>query len=574
MKTLIFLLSLIFVSKLSAQSNTIGTITNTPESLDGYTLFAPLNGYKTYLIDNCGQVVNQWNHSTENRLTVELMEDGLLIRSAEGDGVHANWTPGGAAGRIEKVDWNSNVVWSFEYLSATASDSGQYNTHHDFEVLPNGNILILVWENRPKSDVINNGVNTAYNKDFMWMEKIIEIEPTGTSGGNIVWEWFLYDHVIQDFDASKPNFGSVSANPNKVDINYKKSSSFHPDWIHINSIDYNEDLDQILLTANKSHEIWILDHSTTTAEAKTGTGGTRGKGGDILYRWGNPYAYKVGNPDDRILTQPHHAEWIPNGYRDGGKIMMYNNGDFWDEIPSKITMFDPAIDASGNYTLPSAGNAFLPTSESWEYNMDLDIVQPDFISDILSGVYRLENGNTLICNGSIHGYFIELDSNDNIVWEYFSPAGSHNDHGSFLTQGDEWATGLDFRTDVFRAIRYIPNYIGFTGKDLTPGLPLEHNPNANACTLYPDTTLEPINVEEWNTIISFNNPIRNNLNIQTSTNETFKVKIINIQGQIVHQSTKYKTNHNINSSHWMKGLYVIELQNTNNITIRKKLTKL
>ncbi|MGB0868406.1 MAG: aryl-sulfate sulfotransferase [Flavobacteriales bacterium] len=573
MKTFFFFFSLFFVSEMIAQTNTIGTIKNTPESLDGYTLFAPLNGYKTYLIDNCGQKVHEWSHVAESRLTVELLEDGTLIRSAEGDGAHANWTVGGSAGRIEKVDWNSNVTWSFEYISATPSDSGQYNTHHDFEVLPNGNILILVWENRPQSDVISQGVNTDYDDDFMWMEKIIEIEPTGTSGGNIVWEWFLYDHIIQDFDASKPNYGNVSANPNKIDINYKKSLNFHPDWIHINSIDYNADLDQILLTANKAHEIWILDHSTTTAEAKTGTGGTRGKGGDILYRWGNPYAYKVGDPDDRILTQPHHAEWIPNGYRDAGKIMLYNNGDFWDEIPSRITMFEPAMDAAGNYTMPTPGNAFLPNAPFWQYFMNLDVVQPDFISDILSGVYRLENGNTLICNGAIHGYFIELDSNDNVVWEYFSPAGAHNDHGSFLTQGDEWATGLDFRTDVFRAIKYKPNYLGFTGQDLTPGSPLELNPNANACTLYPDTTLEPINIEEWKSNIEINNPINNLLIIKSDLDYSFKAHVYNLQGQLIYESIIHPDGFTINSSGWHSGLYILELTNSKNQKMRKKIIK-
>jgi hypothetical protein len=45
----------------------------------------------------------------------------------------------------------------------------------------------------------------------------------------------------------------------------------------MNSIDYNPELDQIAMSVRGNSEVWIIDHGTTTAEAKghTGAGGAR-----------------------------------------------------------------------------------------------------------------------------------------------------------------------------------------------------------------------------------------------------------------------------------------------------------
>jgi len=567
MKLFYLLLFSIFSTISYSQTNTVGTITNTAESLDGYTLFAPIQAHHTYLIDNCGRQINVWEHYAETRLAAELLPDGTLIRSAEADGALPGAITGGSAGKLQKVDWNSNVLWEFDYISPTENDSGQYITHHDFEVLPNGNILTLVWEKQPTSDLLRKGINTSYSHDFMWMEKIVEFEPVGTSGANIVWEWNLYDHLIQDFDATKLNYGIVKDNPQKVNINYKSQR----DWTHINSIDYNENLDQILLTVREFNEIWIIDHSTTTAEAKTNAGGLRGKGGDLLYRWGNPESYNQGTSANSQFTHPHHAEWIPDGFRDGGKIMLYNNGNWTDPTSSKVSIFDPNINAMGDYPNPPTNSAYLPSSKHWEYTMDLSINGTGHVSHILSSVNRLENGNTLICSGYTNAYMIELDTNDNIVWEYLSPAGARKHWGKYLTQGDTYP--FNRFTDLFRAIRYKPNYLGFLGQDLTPGLPIELNPNVSACSLFPDTTLEPIDVDEWNTTLNYTNPVDNILNLNTSTNELFRVRILNIQGQTLYESNENKTSYHIHTSQWLTGLYVLEITNSKKQTIRKKLIK-
>jgi hypothetical protein len=559
-KNLLYLFA--FISFVSfGQQPTVGTRLNTEAALNGYTLYAPLNGYATYLMNNCGEVVNKWTHTTESRLTVELLEDGHLLRLCAGDGASAAFTVGGSAGRLEKVDWNGNVVWSYDYISSTSSNSGQIISHHDFEVLPNGNILLLGWENYSTEYLQDRGLTSDFNKDYRWLEHIIEIEPSGTNGGNIVWKWDLIDHLIQDYDASKLNYGNIAENPNKYNLNFKDGLFHVPDMTHANSIDYNPELDQILITLSAISEVWIIDHSTTTAQAATGSGGVRGKGGDLLYRWGNPKAYNRGVDSDRTIFKAHQAEWVPKGFRDEGKILLYNNGRSAYSEKSKVTMFTPAVDANGNYTIPSGTNAFSPSTPFWEYEMVFDMLGPNWVSEILSGVYRLENGNTLICNGDGFGYFVELDSNDNIVWEYLSPAGSLTDYGSFLTQGATWSSGFDYLTSVYRAVRYNVNYQGLAGQDLTAGSPIELNPYPNSCTLYPDSTVFPVSLIEEDFELFYTNPVTDLLSINITNSGSLFVKAYDLSGREIY--TNFLKEHNgqieINTSDWNPGIYLFEI---------------
>ena len=120
----------------------------------------------------------------------------------------------------------------------------------------------------------------------------------------------------------------------------------------MNSIDYNPALDQILLSVRGNSEVWIIDHSTTVTQAAGHAGGRCGKGGDLIYRWGNPAAYGRGAQSAQQLIQQHDARWIPAGLPGAGHITIFNNG--YDRGWSSIEEIAPPIDAAGRYTLAAS----------------------------------------------------------------------------------------------------------------------------------------------------------------------------------------------------------------------------
>jgi len=104
---------------------------------DGYTLFAPIRSNISYLIDNSGEVIHTWESEYMPGLSVYLLENGSLLRT--GRGVDNPTFPAGfgAGGVVQKIDWNGAVVWEYEY------SNDQHLLHHDIEVLPNGNVLMI-----------------------------------------------------------------------------------------------------------------------------------------------------------------------------------------------------------------------------------------------------------------------------------------------------------------------------------------------------------------------------------------------------------------------------------------------
>ena len=419
---------------------TVGLFTNTTETFDGYTLFGPQDSRETYLINNCGEQVHSWTSTYLSGLSSYLLEDGTLLRTGRVTGM------GGGSGIVELLDWDSNVIWSH----SVSSTHGRQ--HHDIELLPNGNILLIVWDERTQVEVIQAGSST--NQASINSEQIIEIQPDLVNGGaTVVWEWKAWDHLIQDANNTLDDFGIVADHPEKIDINFLNHNN--SDWLHFNGIDYNAEFDQIIISNHNFSEFWIIDHSTTTAEAASSSGGTFGQGGDLLYRWGNPQAYDQGTVNDQKLFLQHHTHWVEDGLPDAGKIILFNNqaGTPNNQNYSTVDVMNPPVDSNGFYTYN--GGAFGPTDFDWTHQA----ANPtDFFSNIISGVQRLPNGNTLICEG-VGGRFFEIDTNGTTVWEYINPV---NGDGP-MTQGDV-ATG----NNVFRCTRYAPDYAGLSGQTLTP----------------------------------------------------------------------------------------------------------
>lgn len=453
-----------------AQTRTVGLFINdTSKVFNGYTLFAPKHNTMMYLINNEGRIVHQWGGSKyEPGQSVYLLKNGNILRTCMTKGKLS--TGGGEGGRVEEYDWGSNLVWELDF----STDS--YMQHHDIRPLPNGNIIMLVVEKKTYTEVIAAGFNPGklqpevQQKGMMLPDCVYEIKPTKPSGGTIVWEWHVWDHLIQDYDATKDNYGTVKDHPELICAagDQKNIPIF---WNHMNSIDYNPDLDQIALSVRGNSEVWIIDHSTSAEEAKEHTGGRCGKGGDLLYRWGNPIAYKMGTANDQKLYQQHDAEWVRPNCPGAGNITVFNNG--LSRNYSSIDEFTPPLEADGNYSR-TTGTAFGPSTFYWTY-----IATPptSLYAEAISGAQRLPNGNTVIDDGT-HGTFTEVTQSGEVVWKYICPVVLTGP----LTQGDalpdDPARAGEKMNAVFRVYKYPVDYAAFDEKVLTPGDFVEKYPTS------------------------------------------------------------------------------------------------
>ncbi len=543
MKKIIFnTLILLSFQLFSNAQQTVGIFMNSQEAFDGYTLLDPHVSFDAYLINNCGEKVHEWNSDYKPGLSSYLLENGVLLRSRQMD--NPDFQGGGSGGGIEMLDWDGNVIWEY-----TISDESQCQ-HHDIEYLPNGNILAIVWDLRTAAEAEQAG-RIDLPTEF-WSEKIIEIQPDLVNGGGtIVWEWYLWDHLIQDADPSKDNYGNIADSPELIDININPGAG-SPDWMHFNGLDYNAELDQIIISGLHLSEFIIIDHSTTTAEAAGHTGGNSNKGGDIIYRWGNPENYGQGTENDRKLFRQHHAHWIENGLQDEGMIMVFNNRagiptstDF-----SAINVVNPPVDNNGNYTMDGA--VFGPSTSHWTYVAD---PVTDFFSGRVSGAQRLPNGNTLICEGS-NGRLFEVDYDGNMVWEYINPSSA----AGIINQGTDPVGNA-----TFRCLRYSEDYPAFDGKTLSPQGYIETGSDNITCDLFVHNN--NINNIEWN--IS-PNPSTDLVQIQGDILNK-NIELIDVSGKVITNKFINNNTFELNINHIPNGIYFIKIydNNHNNMGIQK-----
>ncbi len=434
----------------------MGLFFNNEQSENGYTLFS--NNEMTYLIDNCGFIVNEWESEYKTNNGLFITPSGDLYRQGKLPGTIGT---GGAGGIIERFSWNGNLEWSYQI----ADD--QFLVHHDMLLMLNGNIMVIVWQKISAAQAIEEGRTFPTE---MYNEQIWEIKPLSNNQATIVWKWSALDHVIQDKNASKSNFGTVADHPELIDINYITSDlNTSSDWLHINAIDYNETYDQIIICSRNTSEVYVIDHSTTTAQAAGSSGGTYGKGGDILYRYGNPQAFDRGEESDRVLHQAHDVSWIKNGEY-AQDFLIFNN-KYLTNNRSRIQIWsNPAVD--GHYTF-SDQNLFGSDDMLWTYDA------AGFYSSRMSSAQMMPNGNILATEGTT-GEISEITPTKDKVWKYINPVNKNGGPGI--------QSGTPQFNTLFKASRYPDDYVGFDGKDLIPGVPVELSPDDIGCQIFLSTS--------------------------------------------------------------------------------------
>lgn len=420
----------------------------------GYTLFKSIGSTNVYLVDGQGRIVHDWQ-VTSSGFDAVLRENGNLIVTGPPQGPRADFTDhvmgAGISGRFEEYTWDGELVWAYEFY-----DPG-YDVHHGVEVLPNGNILFIAWEHISAEDAIAAGRDPALiNEHGLWPDAIFEYSPEQDA---IVWEWHTWDHIIQDFDPSKDNYGVVADNPQLADLNFFEPPERVEDWMHTNAIDYNPQLDQIVISVREFNELWIIDHNTTTEEAK-------GEAGDIMYRWGNPRAYDRGGISDRHISYQHDVQWVPAGYPGAGNIILYSNRHSTDPNAtiedmaenadySKVVELIPPLLSDGTYELVN-GEPYGPAEPTWTYD---GLPENQFFSNFISGVQRLSTGDTFITIGRGANLRIVNPAGE-IVWDYLPPIRNYA-----ILAADAPLSERQIAT--FRARYYDADYPGFEGHDLS-----------------------------------------------------------------------------------------------------------
>lgn len=430
------ILALLFVGSFAVglAQRTVGVISHdASKSFAGYTLFAPVVAKTTYLINNDGQVVKTWESTYNPGQAAMLLNDGSLLRTAMPP---SQWMQGGGAGgMVELFDWSGTKVWSYTHLTPTARQ------HHDVEILPNGNILLLVWESHTRDEAIAAGrLQSRLTENALWSERVIEVRRTGPTEGEIVWSWSSWDHMIQNTDSTAPNFGVVSEHPERIDIN---AGGTRADWLHANSVRYNAKRDEVMISVHNLNEIWIISRSS----------------GDIVYRYGNPQNYRSGSPQEQVLFGQHDARWL----EDDRYVMIFNNGNGrFGGNASSVDMIELPRNECGSYRRSESG-AFLLVNPTVLFPPALS---NRYYAQNVSGATILPNGNILSCLGP-SGTFIESTPEGDEVWRYVNPV----TNTGIVSQGQMPRNNM-----VFKIYRYGPDHPALAGKTLTSRGRLEDGP--------------------------------------------------------------------------------------------------
>ena len=451
---------------------------NKDKAFNGYTLFAAHG--RSYLIDMEGQLINQWPIGTNPR----FLDNGHLL-----DAVQDN--PSSFKG-FQELDWEGNVIWTYE------ETRHNHAPHHDFVRIFNKRLnapttlyisgktitreMALAIGVDPKNAPTeggegNRGGRLAKGGKTM-VDAIVEVD----MAGNVVWEWCFFDHLVQDMDPDKPNYVEHIADaPGRLNMNLP-GKGMRGDWLHCNSMDYNPELDQVVINSVQG-EFYVIDHNTTTEEAA-------GPKGDFLYRFGDPARYEQGDPPSinenwtkgssghKQIGGAHDIHWIDAGLPGAGHFLVFNNGQYLFEQTAQSYIYE--IDAfrkadgteSESYVNPpDAGyyrQSYHPDMHKVPRNLSNQLVwlygsksNQGFFSHIGAGAQRLPNGNTLICSNT-EGHFFEVTPDCELVWEYINPI--TREFGVLKTIGDM----IPMANSVFRCYRYAADHPALKGKDLTP----------------------------------------------------------------------------------------------------------
>ncbi len=445
-------------------------------AFNGYTLFAAHG--RTYLIDMQGNLIHTWNLGTNPK----LQPDGHIVDAGKDD-------PSGFGGFVE-LDWDGNTVWQYN------EPRKDYAPHHDFVRIFNKKLnayttMYIANKTITNAQALAVGADPKNGPyDGAQIDAIVEVDMSGT----VVWEWWFLDHMTQDDNASWANYvgagKTVAAAPGRLDVNLA-GRPLRKDWLHCNSMDYNAELDQVVINA-VGGEFYVVDHGGTfvTGDPAASIAAAASAKGDFLYRFGDPAVYKQGDPPSvtenwnnvsaghKQIGGAHDVHWIRPGLPGAGRFLIFDNAQYmfertWQSYGVEIDGFLGANKAVADHYVnpPEAGYTTLQPDkdthkpqkfQSNQITWRWGTLSPSGMSGHIGGsVQRLANGNTLIC-ADTEGHFVEITADGKLAWEYISPVIKGAPAVAVMQDA------LPMTNSVFRAYRFAPDDPAFAGRALVP----------------------------------------------------------------------------------------------------------
>jgi hypothetical protein len=242
------------------------TINRTEKAYNGFTLFSALGSKKVKLIDMKGNILHSWDMDYTPALYGELLSSGnLLYAGRVVNGPLADLE--GAGGIIQEKDWSGNVIWEYEdpYL------------HHGFYRLPNGNTLLIKWEEIPNdlARKVKGGQIGTERKSIMYGSTIIEVD----FSNKIQWKWRDFDHL----DPQKDKIHALCP---------------RDEWSCINSIAILDD-ENIFVSFKRLNKVGIINKKTNK----------------ILWSWGN---HEISQQNCASVTEKGNMLIFDNGFNAEG----------------------------------------------------------------------------------------------------------------------------------------------------------------------------------------------------------------------------------------------------------------
>lgn len=551
------------ITKVTSLLLALYSVTAFAQQWNGLTLYSNSNSTLGYLIDTSSTVVKTWTFTGGGTgYSTHMTPGGDVWRSVVYPGNLL--AGGGMTGKIQKYSYTGTLLWDYTYSSST------YCLHHDHCPLPNGNVLVISYDVKTAAEATAAGSSTAIT---IWSEKVMELKPVGTNSAQVVWEWKVWDHLVQNYNPSAANYQtSIVNNPQLLNINFQTKK----DWIHMNGIDYNPVLDQIIVSSHNLNEWYIIDHSTTTAEAASHSGGNSGKGGDILYRWGNPAAYQASG--SMILNVTHDAHWIPLGCPGEGNLTGVNNKGV--TSPSNKTCVDAitAPRADYNYTL-NPGSAFTPATYAARH------VSTGYTSN-MGSVDQFPNGNQMVCLAT-SGTIYEINAAGTTLWTKSTGGMTPQAHrysqcyinNAAPSQPTISLNGSDLESTSASSYQWYLNgnlIPGATSQTYTPaqsGIYVVRTTDANACVYVYSAGFNYGVVtglkdhSSLNTVTIYPNPTNGLINLDITGGTNFIVSLFDQTGKLILTSVNEKS---LDLSAFNSGLYILNIK-TEGAVINKKI---